>query len=70
MLGKMVYMIDTFKDQTIKQIGDIYNEVKRNTVLALHLKGLSLNEIVRRLGGTTKPVVKQILDELRKELNF
>jgi len=63
-------MEDPFKDKTIKQIEDIYSQVKTNTILALRLKGLSLNEIVRRLGGSTKPVVKQILDELRKEWNI
>ncbi|OGZ32279.1 MAG: hypothetical protein A2V69_01065 [Candidatus Portnoybacteria bacterium RBG_13_40_8] len=54
-------------DLEIKELTDIFDKVKRNTILALRMKGLSLNEIVRRLGGTTKPVIKRIIDEVKKE---
>jgi hypothetical protein len=61
---------DKYRDLSIKEIQEIFSEVKKNTILALYIKGLSLNEIVRRLGGTTKPVVKGILDEFKKEFNI
>jgi hypothetical protein len=63
-------MEDNLREKTIRELVDIYIQVKKNTILGLHLNGLSLNEIVRRLGGSTKPIVKQILDEIRKEVNI
>lgn len=54
-------------DLELKEITDIFQSVKENTIMAFHLKGLSLNEIVRRLGGTSKPVVKKILDGLERK---
>jgi len=59
------------EDLQIKTIVDIYQEVKKGTIEALYLRGLSLNEIARRLGGSTKPIIKKYIDEylkLRKEI--
>jgi len=50
----------------IQQIMDIYHSVKRNTIMALKLKGLSIREIVRRLGGSTEAVVLKIIKSEEK----
>lgn len=54
---------EEYGEISINKLLEIYQDVKRNTIRALRIKGLSLNEIVRRLGGSSKPVVKKILDE-------
>jgi transposase-like protein len=51
----------------IRELIEIYKQVKRNTIYGLYLNGLSLREISRRLGGSTAPVVKKILDKIREE---
>ena len=55
------------KDNSINELSEIYQTVKKNTIMGYHLHGLSLREISRRLGGSTPPVVKKILDELKDE---
>ena len=50
-------------DLDIKQLTKIFQKVKRNTIIALRLKGLSYREIERRLGGTTSPIISKILEE-------
>ena len=60
-------MITEERMKSLSDLGEIYKKVKENTILGYHLHGLSLREISRRLGGSTPPVVKKILDELKKE---
>ena len=57
-------MITKGSNKTLNDLGEIYKKVKENTILGYRLHGLSLREISRRLGGSTPPVVKKILDEL------
>ena len=61
-------MITADKLKSIHELEEIYRQVKENTILGFHLHGLSYREIARRLGGSTAPVVKKILDQLRKVL--
>ena len=56
-------MVELNSDLEIDQITGIFREVKVNTIVALRLKGLSIREIKRRLGGTTDPVILTILRE-------
>ena len=59
-------MTSESKIKSLNELGEIYKKVKENTILAYHLEGLSLREISRRIGGATPPVIKKILDEIKK----
>lgn len=60
-------LITEEKLKSLREIETIYNSVKRNTIFGLSLHGLSYREISKRIGGSTPPVIKKILDEIRKE---
>lgn len=60
-------MMSHDKMKSLAEIGEIYKKVKRNTIYSYHLHGLSLREISRRLGGSTPPVVKRIINEIKEE---
>ena len=60
-------MISKDNLKSLQELEEIYRQVKVNTILGFHLHGLSYREISKRIGGSTPPVVKRILDELRKE---
>lgn len=57
----------TNEELQINEIVDIYKKVKLNTIQALRMRGLSINEIVRRLGGSSKPVIIKLLKEVEKK---
>jgi len=59
-------MISQDRNKSLNELGEIYRKVKENTIMGYYLHGLSLREISRRLGGSTPPVVKRILDEIKK----
>lgn len=61
-------MMSQDKLKSMQELGEIYHQVKRNTILGFHLHGLSYREISKRIGGSTPPVVKKILDELKEDL--
>ena len=65
---KMVLqMMSHDKMKSLAEIGEIYKKVKRNTIYSFHLHGLSLREISRRIGGSTPPVVKRIINEMEEK---
>jgi hypothetical protein len=60
-------MLTAERNKSLLELEEIFRQVKTNTILGFYLHGLSYREISKRLGGTTPPIVKKILDELRKE---